>query len=209
MPSQTPPPSPPGWPPELIFFPRTRGPPDLRRRLASDSVSAPIRASGSQLAKQALSSLRIRTIADPGHPACGQRGLFATKAFPPRTLLCEYAGDLCLSESPGSNYAVRLGSLCVDAARGGNAARFANDFRGVAGKPNAGFGEWTDADCGEVRMGLFALDRGIARGEEVLLSYGKSFWRERGLLRGAWEGYGEGGVGEVAEAGAGGSDRTS
>lgn len=90
----------------------------------------------------------------------------------------------------------------IDAAAVGNESRFMNDYRGVRSEgPNAEFRDcWVQieerSDGGgggkargrwERRMGVFVLGagkagkrkEGIARGEEVVVNYGRSFWRER------------------------------
>ncbi len=86
--------------------------------------------------------------------------------------------------------------VAVDAAGMGNEARFVNDYRGIPGKerPNAEFrGTWDPRfgnGSGERGMAVFVLPAGkkavgkartvgIARGEEILLSYGKGFWDRR------------------------------
>jgi hypothetical protein len=76
----------------------------------------------------------------------------------------------------------------------GNEARFVNDYRGVPGregkKANAEFRVVWDARTGEKCMAVFVLPAGkkavgrarvvaIARGEEVLVSYGRGFWQGR------------------------------
>jgi len=79
--------------------------------------------------------------------------------------------------------------VAVDAAREGSEARFVNDFRGVRARPNAAFGDvWVRAGRGggagaaERRVGVFAAcGRGAAirKGDEIVVSYGKGFWRAR------------------------------
>jgi len=54
-----------------------------------------------------------------------------------------------------------------------------NDYRGVAPRPNAEFDLSLRKDSGAVHMSIWAL-RDIGRGEEILVSYGKGFWRARG-----------------------------
>ncbi|KAK3303260.1 uncharacterized protein B0T15DRAFT_438677 [Chaetomium strumarium] len=93
----------------------------------------------------------------------------------------------------------RDADLAVDAARMGNEARFINDYRGVPGrdgrKANAEFRVAWDprrggAEGGERCMAVFVLHAGkravgrarvvgIAKGEEVLVSYGRGFWQGR------------------------------
>lgn len=148
----------------------------------------------------------IKTIEDPKHPAHGQRGLFAAHHLAPDRFICLYLGHVhtnALSDTDGhSDYDLSLDrdiGLSVDAARSGNQSRCANDYRGIAERPNAEF-----RDCfikvaslkraggtkWERRVGIFVLSAGKARkrtagikeGEEVLVSYGKGFWGSRKLM---------------------------
>jgi SET domain-containing protein len=76
---------------------------------------------------------------------------------------------------PESQYHISIG---VDAAKMGNAARFVNDFRGIGSAPNAEF-RVGRGEGGELRMEIWALKGGVGKGEEVLVSYGKSWWGAR------------------------------
>jgi hypothetical protein len=74
----------------------------------------------------------------------------------------------------------------IDADRKGNEARFINDYRGIAEKPNAEFKELWDEKSGERGMGVWVLPegrsgkgKGIRKGEEILVSYGRGFWGAR------------------------------
>ncbi|KAK3902278.1 hypothetical protein C8A05DRAFT_44265 [Staphylotrichum tortipilum] len=108
----------------------------------------------------------------------------------------------------------RPADLAVDAARCGNEARFVNDYRGVPGrqgkKANAEFRVVWDprrgkgAQDGEMGMAVYVFPAGkravgrarvvgVARGEEVLVSYGRGFWQGRR------EENQEGGTGEGAQ----------
>jgi len=80
--------------------------------------------------------------------------------------------------------------ISVDASHMGNEARFINDYRGIAQAPNAEFRDIFVAVANnkvEKRVGVFVLSagksgkrsKGIARGQEILVSYGKGFWAER------------------------------
>lgn len=60
----------------------------------------------------------------------------------------------------------------------GNEARFINDFRGVQSKPNAMFKDGRNTD-GVLQMSVFSGHDGIAKNQEILVSYGKSFWAAR------------------------------
>jgi len=80
----------------------------------------------------------------------------------------------------------------IDADRKGNEARFINDYRGVALKPNAEFKEVWDERRAERGMGVWVLGegknakekgkgkwKGVRKGEEILVSYGRGFWGAR------------------------------
>jgi hypothetical protein len=60
----------------------------------------------------------------------------------------------------------------------GNEARFVNDFRGVADRPNCVFNTFVD-QWGRLQMGVFVGNRPVGKGEELLVSYGKGFWAAR------------------------------
>lgn len=89
-----------------------------------------------------------------------------------------------------SNYDLSLDrdlALAIDANHAGNEARFINDYRGVAERPNAEFREVWDGRSGERGMGVFVLGegkktkgrKGIKKGQEILVSYGRGFWGAR------------------------------
>ena len=74
----------------------------------------------------------------------------------------------------------------IDANTRGNEARFINDYRGIAEKPNAEFKEIWDSRKQERGMGVWVLPegksgkgKGIRKGEEILVSYGRGFWGAR------------------------------
>jgi hypothetical protein len=142
--------------------------------------------------------VRIKPISNLPHPANGQFGLFATQNLLPGTFIIVYLGyvhDL-VDTDPTSDYDLRLNSelgIAVDASRMGNETRFINDYRGVSDTgPNAEFRDvLVDLGNGvlERRTGVFVLNagkvksgkraKGIAKGEEILVSYGKGFWQGR------------------------------
>ncbi|KAI8962661.1 hypothetical protein F5Y11DRAFT_183736 [Daldinia sp. FL1419] len=141
---------------------------------------------------------RIIPIDSPSHPAHGQAGLFAARPLPPGSLVLPYYGVVHSSLPPhslahdSSDYDLWLdrdGALAVDAAGAGNEARFVNDYRGVAARPNCEFRECWDSRRGEKCMAVFVLPAGknagkkaaagVAKGEELLVSYGKGFWGKR------------------------------
>lgn len=80
----------------------------------------------------------------------------------------------------------RYVGLGIDADRMGNEARFINDYRGVRERPNAEFREmWVPTrGAGERAMGVWVLggkgrEKGIRKGEEICVSYGRGFWGAR------------------------------
>jgi hypothetical protein len=92
--------------------------------------------------------------------------------------------DMCLDRDLG---------IGVDASIMGNEARFINDFRGVSAAPNAEFRDimvHTSNNRAEKRVGVFVLSagksgkrtKGINRGQEILVSYGKGFCAQRQLV---------------------------
>ncbi|KXJ89694.1 hypothetical protein Micbo1qcDRAFT_149394 [Microdochium bolleyi] len=142
----------------------------------------------------------IVPISDPAHPACNQSGLFAARALPPGSLILPYYGLVHSALPPhslrheASDYDLWLdrdASVAVDAALVGNEARFINDYRGVKNRPNAEFRECWDSRRREKCMAVFVLPAGknahprsktaagIAKGDEILVSYGKGFWGKR------------------------------
>jgi SET domain-containing protein len=136
----------------------------------------------------------------PNHPrANGESGLFATKDLKPGTFILQYLGRIHTS-SPSerdshstSDYDLSLDrehGIGIDAKLWGNEARFINDYRGVAERPNAEFKEIWDERRKERGIGVFVLpegktrsakgrEKGIRKGEEILVSYGKGFWGAR------------------------------
>jgi SET domain-containing protein len=94
-----------------------------------------------------------------------------------------YMGEVHADDRPSSDYDLSLYrtqdniSIGIDASRIGNEARFINDYRGVRDKPNASFED--DRSAGELRMSVWSRNQPIAKGDEILVSYGKSWWRER------------------------------
>lgn len=142
----------------------------------------------------------IAPIRNSSHPAHNQHGLFAARHLPPDAFILFYHGFVHTSAAadtdPASSYDLSLSrehGLAVDATRMGCEARFINDYRGVrADGPNAEFRDvWAPlpgaAGLVEKRVGVFVLGagktkkraKGIARGEEIVVSYGKGFWDGR------------------------------
>ena len=163
----------------------------IRSQQYHSSVSQPIRThlcpTSSTLKTAGLKHISapvtIKLITADGHPAKGQRGLFATRKIPPRSHIIDYVGEVHCDDRPHSDYDL---SLChhqgvgvgVDASRMGNEARFINDYRGVAAKPNALFEERRNS-IGELCMAVWSGKDEIKKGQEILVSYGKGFWQAR------------------------------
>lgn len=79
--------------------------------------------------------------------------------------------------NPYPGYHISIG---IDAAQAGNAGRMVNDFRGVGQAPNAEF-RLGKGEAGELRMEIWSTKKGkgIAKGDELLVSYGKGWWGAR------------------------------
>ncbi|KAI3535939.1 SET domain-containing protein [Colletotrichum tamarilloi] len=142
--------------------------------------------------------VKITPITDAGHPAQGQCGLFATRHLKPGTFVLPYLGTVhpgagALGAEAGtekSDYDLwldREAEVAVDADKGGNEARFINDYRGVGERPNAEFREVWCQRWRQKCMAVWVLPEGkngrgkggISKGEEILVSYGKGFWGSR------------------------------
>ncbi|KAI1427887.1 hypothetical protein F5Y12DRAFT_125072 [Xylaria sp. FL1777] len=143
--------------------------------------------------------VRIIPISDSSHPAQGQFGLFAARHLEPGTLILPYYGLVHSSLPPHSlnhdksDYDLwlnREADIAVDAEQAGNEARFINDYRGIRERPNAEFKQCWDVRSGQQCMAVFVLPSGknaltkagaggIAKGTEILVSYGKGFWSKR------------------------------
>ncbi|RMZ76660.1 hypothetical protein DV738_g4788, partial [Chaetothyriales sp. CBS 135597] len=144
-------------------------------------------------------NIHITPITDPNHPAYKQCGLFTTRAHAPGTFICLYLGLVhdtttldnnskedddkaqsvsAVSQHSHSDYDLSLDrdlGLAIDAATMGNEARFINDYRGVADRPNAEF-----RDRKERGVGVFVKRAAKNKaGEEILVSYGRGFWSAR------------------------------
>ena len=97
------------------------------------------------------------------------------------------AGEVHCDDRPNSDYDLLLCRLAegvsvgVDASAMGNHARFVNDFRGIAIKPNALFID-TRTALGEIRISIWSSNKEIKKGDEILVSYGKTWWRSRAHL---------------------------
>ncbi|KAF9975118.1 hypothetical protein BGZ73_001333 [Actinomortierella ambigua] len=161
--------------------------------LADEYLELPL---GDAIAGTALGTLHpktqtplfeIRLITSPAsHPALGSHGLFACQALRPGTHLLDYISEVAPDHvaNPDSDHTLYLmRDLNLDASYKGNQARFVNDFRGIRSQeqgPNLGWDLYCDRRTGQVRMGGKVLKR-IRKDEEIVCSYGKAFWRSRGI----------------------------
>lgn len=199
------------WPEEIIYlWDHTYSDaitPEQRSQLSRTSVEleSHCKVSSIQLAT-ASRTCSILFIQYEKHPAHGQRGLFAAENLEPDRFVCLYMGHIhnnSLSDTdPTSDYDLcfdRDIDLSVDASKSGNQSRCANDYRGIAERPNAEFRDcFIQVPCTkraggkkwERRVGIFVLSAGkagkrkygIKAGEEILISYGKQFWESRKLM---------------------------
>ena len=199
------------WPKEILYLTdHTYSAAVTADQRADLSRITPESASYAKILPGALQSpctrAQIMTITNEKHPAHGQSGLFATEHLEPDSLVCLYLGHVhtnSISDTdPHSDYDLALdrdNGLSVDAARSGNEARFANDYRGIAEQANAEFRDClvqvksekrADGVKWARRVGIFVISAGkagkrkagISAGQEILVSYGKGFWEGRHLM---------------------------
>jgi hypothetical protein len=187
-----------GWPPGTVYLHL----PILSKKLVVDKINK-IDFKKSDLPHDTqiyktngpYSNVRVTLVMDTSHPAHGQHALCTTQHLPPDTFILPYLGyvhdQTDLDEA--SDYDLSLdrdSGIGVDASNMGNEARFINDYRGVSTAPNAEFRDiYVEVASGRVekRVGVFVLSagksgkraKGIGRGQEILISYGKGFWSER------------------------------
>jgi SET domain-containing protein len=114
------------------------------------------------------------------------KGLFACAKIAPNQYILPYCGEIHSDERSDSDYDLSLHrtdgiSIGVDASQKGNEARFINDFRGIQPKPNAIFRQGID-HRGWLEMSVWSGPLPIKKGEEILVSYGKGWWKARQAL---------------------------
>mmetsp|Transcript_29119 Transcript_29119/g.71037 ORF Transcript_29119/g.71037 Transcript_29119/m.71037 type:complete len:187 (+) Transcript_29119:85-645(+) len=166
-----------GWPREIEFSS------DNDWSKVPEEVQKRLRPRQNNPRGKACRIVRIKEIDDKSHPAYQQRGLFAATNIKPNTHIIDYVGKIRLEseESKNSDYIIAFTeNLSIDAEKFGNEARFINDFRGTGGTQNVKFD--TYASDGGTRLGVFSLSKQIKKGEELLVTYGRGFWKERGLF---------------------------
>ncbi len=149
------------------------------------SVSAPYRPSPvRRRAARPCRRTRVARIDEPSHPAHGQCGLFAAVGMAAGAWVIDYVGRVSLGENEdrSSDYVCDFGErseLALDARCLGNEARFVNDYRNTGRRPNVEFRLRRDRR-GELRQGVYVCAKeGVRDGDELLISYGKSYWRSR------------------------------
>ncbi|PHZ10620.1 uncharacterized protein RHIMIDRAFT_245120 [Rhizopus microsporus ATCC 52813] len=135
--------------------------------------------------KEQRKNVKIKKITDPKHPCCGAYGLFAAQTLQPKQLIIDYLGVVEYQDGyeATSDYVLKYGvDLSIDAGRCGNEARFCNDFRGCGPEPNVCFMNYMDENTKHIKVGIFVNgNRKIKKGDELLVTYGKSFWAKRGI----------------------------
>ncbi|KAF2848221.1 hypothetical protein T440DRAFT_173715 [Plenodomus tracheiphilus IPT5] len=188
-----------GWPTKTSYLHA----PSISKKLSSEKAKALVVLQsslppGTHVFKATgpyTNAVKITPVSDIAHPAHGQHALFANQRLPPDSFILPYMGyvhdQTDLDEQ--SDYDLSLDrelGIGVDASNMGNEARFINDYRGVSTQPNAEFRDiYCDIGGGkaEKRVGVFVLSvgksgkrtKGIGKGQEILVSYGKGFWTER------------------------------
>lgn len=128
--------------------------------------------------------VQVRRIDDDKHPVYGQYGLFALVELEPNSWILEYTGLVQFDEliDQDSDYAIHFhGPLSIDATACGNESRAINDFRGIVSKPNVAFDTYRCSATNIVKVGVFTLNNPIRPGEELVVTYGRDFWSQRGI----------------------------
>ena len=168
------------WPQDLTFSTEYRWaasvPAELQKRyLRSGAPARSLRPSR---------RVDIVVIREPSHPAFGECGLFARRAMVTGQWILDYTGVVTASgsEDRTSDYVSDFGEqseLALDAKTVGNEARFVNDYRNTGRRPNVEFRTRRDRH-GCLRQGVYVCAKGgVSAGEELLINYGKPFWRAR------------------------------
>jgi len=188
-------PTPPkNWPPGLQYLVKLRYSKSVSPEILLNNVHEQLPVV--KLHPGLAQSIKITVIDNRAHPACGERGLFAWRRLLPDTFVVLYLGLVHGTEDANekSDYDLSLDrelKVGVDASTMGNEARFINDYRGIRGEgPNA-----CSKDClidvgggkFERGIGVYVLPagkkgqmaKGIEKGEEIVVSYGKGFWSHR------------------------------
>ena len=172
------------WPSDVTYLTSLHYGDDVKR---AKQIYAKYRVSGDDpILASAASTKKIarwQRIVDANHPARGEHGLFASRKLERGERIVDYLGHVSLrgNESQTSDYTASFGDaheLALDAEKMGNEARMINDFRNTGKRANALFDQYVDA-AGDTKLGVFVGPHAIGKGEEILVSYGKGFWRNR------------------------------
>ncbi|KAF9190392.1 hypothetical protein BGZ51_008685 [Haplosporangium sp. Z 767] len=154
--------------------------------LSSSSLSCPSASHPHQQKSQPPYEIRLIN-GPPTHPVLGSYGLFATTTLRPGLHLLDYI-SLVVPDAyadPESDHTLYLSNdLNLDASVHGNHGRFVNDFRRIRTQeqgPNVSWDLYRDAETGQIRMGCKVLKR-IRPDEEILCTYGKAYWKSRGIM---------------------------
>ena len=184
-----------GWPDQITFLAKPTYSNLMDPYIIQKLHSKPAGAKVHPHVSGPCAAVNIRLILSSGHPAYQQRGLFASRDLAPGSLILPYIGFVHGPQDTDheSTYDLSLDrelGVGVDATTMGNEARFINDYRGISSSgPNAEFKEvWVEVgkENTERRMAVYVLhagksgrrSSGIKKGEEILVSYGKGFWKE-------------------------------
>jgi hypothetical protein len=180
------------WPKEINYLNSLAYTSAITAEIKQSLHQAPSNASIIPDPSTPYSMVSIKRITLVDHPAYNQNGLFASRNLPPSSFIILYLGLLhdFNDTDPSSSYDLSVDAelgVGIDAQSMGNEARFINDYRGIREKPNAEFKDvWVRTERGTIerRIGVFALggkgrEKGIRKGEEILVSYGKGFWKAR------------------------------
>lgn len=162
------------WPSGIIYVTKNI----YSKKISPDTLSTIV--PKPPLSNSVCKLVKIKLITTQDHPACGQYGLFASRKLPARSHVLDYMGYVHPdSESDAtSDYDISLDSdlgIAIDAQRWGNEGRMVNDYRGIGPRPNVMFDD--HFVNGEKRIGIYVMPgRDIAKGEELLVSYGKGIF---------------------------------
>lgn len=185
-----------GWPSNVEFSNNYFWDPTIPDDIKNKHVpSQSINKTGRRQRANVLSNkVYFKKISDPDHPAFGEFGLYCSLPIAkPGEWLLDYVGKVSMGKDQDktSDYLSDFGErseLACDANTFGNEARFLNDFRNTGKHPNVEFNLRRDK-YGELRQGVFvklqkdSKDKqifvGIRKDEELLVTYGKNYWRSR------------------------------
>jgi hypothetical protein len=173
------------WPAECKYIKKSVWDPNIEGGVKVQEINRRIANEDSEYAtildSQKIKGLfEVKFINSPQHPAHQQYGLFAKKTIRPNTWIIDYCGYITDRSSEDSDYVLKFtNDYAIDAAKMGNEARMINDYRGIAPKPNAEFVRYYDSNSQSFRMGVFSLRSGIAKNTEIVVTYGKGFWKYR------------------------------